>query len=97
VAGDDGGLEQVISSVAGVTRVINAANGYEFETQPGKDVRPEVARAIITAGYDLLELRPMGASLEEVFMELTRDEPDLPSHPEENEYLDAHVEQPLGG
>jgi ABC-2 type transport system ATP-binding protein len=96
VAGDEDGLEQVILSVAGVTRVANGANGCEFETQPGKDVRPQVARAVITAGYDLLELRPLGASLEEVFMELTRDEPVLPAHPDENEYLDEEVEQPLG-
>ena len=96
-AGDEDGLEQVIRAVPGVTRVVYSSNGYEFETQPGKDVRPEVARAVITAGYDLLELRPMGASLEEVFMELTRDEPELPAHPEENEYLDAEIEQSLGG
>jgi hypothetical protein len=56
-----------------------------------------VARAVIGAGYDLLELRPLGASLEEVFMELTRDEPDLPAHPEDTEYFDLEVEQPLGG
>jgi ABC-2 type transport system ATP-binding protein len=97
VAGDEDGLEQVISSVPGVTRVVNGSNGFEFETQPGMDMRPEVARAVINGGYDLLELRPLGASLEEVFVELTRDEPALPAHPEESEYFEPEVEQPLGG
>ena len=38
------------------------------------DVRPEVAKAVIEAGYDLLELRPVGMSLEEIFLELTRED-----------------------
>jgi ABC-2 type transport system ATP-binding protein len=97
VAGDDDGLEGVICSVPGVTRVVHGSNGCEFETQPGQDARPEVARAIINAGYDLLELRPMGASLEEVFVELTRDEPALPAHPEDDEYFDEQIEEPVGG
>jgi ABC-2 type transport system ATP-binding protein len=97
VAGDEDGLEQLVSSVPGVTRAVYGPHGCEFETQPGKDVRPEVARAVIGAGYDLLELRPLGASLEEVFMELTRDEPGLPAHPEDTEYFDLEVEQSLGG
>jgi ABC-2 type transport system ATP-binding protein len=97
VAGDEDGLEQLVGSVPGVTRAVYSQNGCEFETQPGKDVRPEVARAVISAGYDLLELRPLGASLEEVFMELTRDEPGLPAHPEDSEYYDLEVEQSLGG
>jgi hypothetical protein len=33
-----------------------------------------VAKAVIHAGFDLLELRPVGMSLEEIFLELTRDE-----------------------
>jgi ABC-2 type transport system ATP-binding protein len=53
-------------------------DGLEGESTPGKDVRPEVARAVISAGYDLLELRPMGLSLEDIFVELTRDEPKPP-------------------
>ena len=43
----------------------------EFEFASGKDVRPEVAKQVINAGYDLLELRPLGMSLEEIFLELT--------------------------
>jgi hypothetical protein len=46
----------------------------EFQFAPGQDVRPEVAKAVVAAGYDLLELRPVGMSLEEIFLELTRDD-----------------------
>jgi hypothetical protein len=47
----------------------------EFQFAPGVDVRPEVAKTTIKAGYDLLELSPVGMSLEEIFLELTRDTP----------------------
>jgi hypothetical protein len=33
-----------------------------------------VAKAVIGAGYDLLEMRPLGMSLEEIFLELTSTE-----------------------
>jgi ABC-2 type transport system ATP-binding protein len=46
----------------------------EFQFAPGQDVRPEVAKAVINSGYDLLELRPVGMSLEEIFLELTRED-----------------------
>jgi hypothetical protein len=45
--------------------------GVEFEFASGKDLRPEVAKQVIKDGYDLLELRPLGMSLEEIFLELT--------------------------
>jgi ABC-2 type transport system ATP-binding protein len=96
VRGDEDGLEQIIGAVSGVTRAVYGVNGCEFETQPGLDVRPEVARAVIGAGYDLLELRPLGASLEEVFMELTRDEPDVPALADDDQFFDDEVEEAEG-
>jgi len=32
-----------------------------------------VAKAVIQAGYELIEMRPVGMSLEEIFLELTDD------------------------
>jgi hypothetical protein len=32
-----------------------------------------VAKAVVQAGYELLEMRPVGMSLEEIFLELTDD------------------------
>lgn len=41
---------------------------------PGKDIRSAVAKHMVAQGFDLLELRQVGASLEQIFLELTRDE-----------------------
>ena len=79
VSGDADGLEKVVVEVPGVKQVIhNDQGGIEFETSPGMDARPQVARAVINADYDLIELRSVDISLEEIFLELTRDEPSLP-------------------
>jgi len=43
------------------------------ETSPGHDVRARLARAVVEKGFDLLELRPAGVSLEAVFLQLTQD------------------------
>jgi ABC-2 type transport system ATP-binding protein len=89
VAHDGDGLESLVGSVPGVLRVVSLdENGIEFETTPGQDTRPAVARAIVEAGYDLLEMRPLGISLEEIFLQLTRDEPKPPEMAEESTILD---------
>jgi ABC-2 type transport system ATP-binding protein len=75
VRGDSDGLTKIVGRVRGVEHVDAKTDGtVEFEFAPGKDVRPEVARAVIQEGYDLLELRPVGMSLEEIFLELTGSE-----------------------
>jgi ABC-2 type transport system ATP-binding protein len=75
VRGEADDLAKVVQKVKGVRSVHPAADGtLEFQFSPGQDVRPEVAKAVVGAGYDLLELRPVGLSLEEIFLELTRDD-----------------------
>jgi ABC-2 type transport system ATP-binding protein len=75
VSGDTDGLQELVSKVSGIARVQAGELGHlEFETIPGQDPRPEVARALVTAGYQLLEMRPIGLSLEDIFLQLTRDE-----------------------
>ncbi len=75
VRGDEDVLLPVIQAVPGVVRASSGSDGgIEFETTSGQDARPDVARAVINAGYDLLEMRPLSLSLEEIFLELTRDE-----------------------
>jgi ABC-2 type transport system ATP-binding protein len=68
-----------IRGVPGVTRVVEAerrdsAAAYEVESEHGRDVRRELARAIVTSGWGLLELRPLRLSLEDVFLSLTTEE-----------------------
>ena len=42
---------------------------------------PGGPRMIVNAGYDLLEFRPVNLSLEDIFLQLTRDEAEVPSEP----------------
>lgn len=72
--------QDVLPLIQGVKGVMSAEattpDRIEFETLPGQDARAQVARAIIENGYDLLQLQPITLSLEEIFLQLTReDEP----------------------
>ena len=74
VRGDSDGLDTTIKKVKGA-RGVEAKDGdtVEFEFSSGQDVRPQVAKAVIQAGYELIEMRPVGMSLEEIFLELTQE------------------------
>ena len=75
VRGEAEELADSIKSIKGVRKVETKDDGaVEFEFASGKDLRPEVAKQVIKDGYDLLELRPLGMSLEEIFLELTGNE-----------------------
>jgi ABC-2 type transport system ATP-binding protein len=74
VRGDSDGLDATIKKVKGTRNIeVKDAETIEFEITSGQDVRPQVAKAVVQAGYELLELRPIGMSLEEIFLELTQD------------------------
>ena len=65
--------------VPGVTRVVESDRrdgmvGFEVDSESGRDVRRDLARAVVSSGWGLLELRPMRMSLEDVFLSLTTDE-----------------------
>ncbi len=82
VRGEADGLTKLLSKIKGVQNVkLNPDGSLEFQFAPGQDIRPEVARAVVNAGYALLEMRPIGMSLEEIFLELTRE--DNPVRPKE--------------
>jgi ABC-2 type transport system ATP-binding protein len=59
-------------STVGTARPYLAA--YEVESEPDVDVRRELARAIVTRGWGLLEMRPVRMSLEDVFLQVTTEE-----------------------
>ena len=74
VRGDSDGLSSKIARVKGVQAVEAKSDGsVEFEFAAGQDTRPQVAKAVVQGGYELLEMRSVGLSLEEIFLELTRD------------------------
>jgi len=66
----------VIERIPGVVRVAagDAPGAFEVESEAGRDIRRELARAIVQSGLDLLELRPLRMSLEEIFLSLTTEE-----------------------
>ena len=49
---------------------------YTVATDPGADVREELAKAVVDGGHGLIELRMAGVSLEDVFLRLTTEESD---------------------
>ncbi len=44
---------------------------YEIHSEKGRDVRPELARAVVESQWNLLELKTSGLSLEDIFLKLT--------------------------
>ena len=68
-----------LAGVPGVTKVGVADRhdgvvGYELHAEQQRDVRRDVARAIVDRGMGLLEMRPMRMSLEDIFLQLTTNE-----------------------
>jgi ABC-2 type transport system ATP-binding protein len=47
---------------------------FEVESLQGRQIRADLARSVVNAGWNLSELRPVGLSLEEVFLQLTAGE-----------------------
>jgi ABC-2 type transport system ATP-binding protein len=75
VKGDTDDLASVIASTPGVTLVLPHPNGeLEFETALGEDIRAHVAKSIVSAGFDLLEFHTISLSLEDIFLQLIREE-----------------------
>ena len=94
VGGEPDDLDRLVGSIEGVTNVYPVEDGLvEFESMPGLDLRPEVARAVIGAGYDLLEMRPVGLSLEDIFLQLTSDEPVPPAMATDEDVRGTEVEE----
>ena len=48
--------------------------GYDISSERGRDVRRDLAKAIVGTNWGLLELRPSRMSLEEIFLSLTTEE-----------------------
>jgi len=84
VAASNGPLEasqvqQRLEQVSGVSRVLSREAkdgrlGFEVESLQGRQVRGDLARAVVNAGWNLHELRAVGLSLEDIFLQLTASE-----------------------
>ncbi len=75
INGDTAALLEKLGELEGVQTAKPGAEKGEIELNLAtrEEIRPEIARAVVSGGFDLLELRPIGMSLEDIFLQLTRD------------------------
>jgi len=76
VRGDAAAAAEAVRSVTGVVSArarseSPEATTLDVEAEAGRDVRADVARAVVSRGLDLLALQQVGMSLEEIFLHLT--------------------------
>jgi ABC-2 type transport system ATP-binding protein len=76
VRGAEADVVAALQTVPGVLAV-HPRGGHDgmvildVEAEGGKDVRAELAWAVVTKGHGLLGLQQLGMSLEEIFLQLT--------------------------
>ena len=88
--GDLSVVRQRLEQVAGVSKVIEKPrNGapfvFEVQSLPGRNVRADIARAVVHAGWNLLELKALTSTLEEIYLSLTgavAEQPPVSEQPE---------------
>ena len=71
-----GEVQQRLEQVSGVSRVVakDISDGrlhFEIESLQGRHIRADLARSVVNAGWSLTELRAVGLSLEDIFLQLT--------------------------
>ncbi len=82
IAGTPEAALAAVQAAPNVARAELALDGIvATPTSPEIDPRPDIARAIVQGGWNLVELRPLAVNLEEIFLELT--------HQEEQEELET--------
>ncbi|NCP86598.1 MAG: MFS transporter [Anaerolineae bacterium CG_4_9_14_3_um_filter_57_17] len=75
IRGEAAQLAPSLQKVPGVREVkLTAADSLQFSYESKQDPRPQVARAVLAANFDLLEMRLISLSLEDIFLELTRED-----------------------
>lgn len=76
---DTAAVQRALEQVSGVSRVElreekNNRAQFEVESLQGQSIRADLARAVVSGGFALTELRAAGRSLEDVFLQLTAKE-----------------------
>jgi ABC-2 type transport system ATP-binding protein len=70
------GIVDIIKTIAGVESAVVDTEGSAVLVTPTQDAdpRPAIAAAIVNKGLKLTEIRPLAVNLEEIFLEVTRQE-----------------------
>jgi ABC-2 type transport system ATP-binding protein len=71
-----GEVQQRLEQVSGVSRVVmkepkNGRVQFEVESLAGRQIRADLARTVVNSGWNLSEMRAIGLSLEDIFLQLT--------------------------
>ncbi|NLI80621.1 MAG: ATP-binding cassette domain-containing protein [Deltaproteobacteria bacterium] len=85
VKGDVSELVPSLERMDGVQKVLHETGSEDrlcVETDRSRDLRPEIARMVVELGVDLLEMKSVDLSLEEIFMQVVTEENNEPA-PEE--------------
>jgi ABC-2 type transport system ATP-binding protein len=69
-------VQRKLEQVSGVSRVMQKESRegrveFTVESLQGRQIRPELARAVVESGWNLNDLHAVGLSLEEIFLQLT--------------------------
>ncbi len=89
VDGPSDQVEPTLAAVPGVEQVAPAQgqagrSAWQVEADQDPAVRTALARAVIDAGWGLYEIRSVGLSLEDIFLELTASDPSAEQAPAES-------------
>lgn len=81
---------EVAQALSGLSVVADAQPAVEGVIITPSDVaidpRPDIARAVVNQGWNLVELRPLAVNLEEIFIELTRQGQAVETHDVQDEH-----------
>jgi ABC-2 type transport system ATP-binding protein len=61
---------KLLRAIPGVTDAQASGAGYSVRSGPKHDVRAEISGRIASAGYALLEMRPVALTLEDIFLDI---------------------------
>ncbi len=79
IRGDAEPAADAVRSIAGVRAVHASApresgiSALTVDVDDARDLRSDVAQRLVTGGFDLIELRPVALSLEDIFLDLVTD------------------------
>lgn len=68
---DKASLKKQLERISGVASVENHLDGIVVNAKTNKEIQASVAASIVENGLELLELRPMAVTLEDIFLEYT--------------------------
>lgn len=98
VRGDAERLRSALDALEGLERIElepeneKGAIHATVESVKGLDLRPKIAASVVNAGLELIELRGVNLSLEDIFLQLTTEEKNTPEEKSQEEEKSAENE-----